>query len=287
MRWSISSFCLLFSLSLTAQHFEAGISVGSSNYLGDLSANSSKVFTKESHFSGGIFARYNIHDFVSVKLAGNYGTLTGWDANASNPAIKERNLNFETAIYDVALTGEFNILGYQPYALSRVFSPYLFAGIAWYSSNPRTYFQDEMVELAPLGTEGQGLDGKEGFYQTSGFAIPFGIGVKYAINDTWNIGLELGARKTFTDYLDDVSGYYGSYTNILESRGELAANLSQRIWEYYGVEPFEVPAGTARGDNNSSDWYFLLGFSISYNFLDNGLVGSRGRNRRKAGCQKF
>ena len=287
MRWFFNTLLLFLAVNLSAQHFEVGISVGSSNYLGDLAANSSKVFSKESHFSGGILMRYNIQDFVSVKLAGNYGKLTGWDANASNPAIKERNLNFESPIYEVALTGEWNILGYQPYALSRVFSPYLFAGVAWFNFSPSTFFQDEMVELPALGTEGQGLEGGEDFYQTNGFAIPFGIGIKYAINDTWNVGLELGARKTFTDYIDDVSGLYGSYSRILEARGELAANLSQRVWEYYDVEPFDIEPGTPRGDDNSTDWYFILGFSISYNFMDNGLVGSRGRNRRKAGCQSF
>jgi hypothetical protein len=39
-------------------------------------------------------------------------------------------------------------------------------------------------------------------------AIPFGIGAKMNVSKKVGIGLEWGPRKTFTDYLDDVSGTY-------------------------------------------------------------------------------
>ncbi len=35
--------------------------------------------------------------------------------------------------------------------------------------------------------------------------IPMGVGVKYYVNETINLSLELLYRKTFTDYIDDVS----------------------------------------------------------------------------------
>ena len=50
-------------------------------------------------------------------------------------------------------------------------------------------------------------------------------------------------------------------------------------------EPVTVPTGTQRGDLAELDWYFILGITATYNFLDNGLMGSRGRSRRKAGCR--
>jgi hypothetical protein len=36
--------------------------------------------------------------------------------------------------------------------------------------------------------------------------LPFGVGLKYVLAGQWNLGLEFGARKTFTDYLDDLGG---------------------------------------------------------------------------------
>ena len=112
-----------------------------------------------------------------------------------------------------------------------------------------------------------------------------GLGVKYAVTDKLNIGIELGARMTFTDYLDDVSGTYLSYPELLAGNGPLAATLGNRSGELLGGEPVIVPTGTPRGDNRARDWFFNAGLSISYNFLDNGLVGSRNRTRKKAGCR--
>jgi hypothetical protein len=121
-------------------------------------------------------------------------------------------------------------------------------------------------------------------YKTFAFAIPFGLGVKYALSDRINLGLELGARPTFTDFLDDVSGDYVTYTDLLAGNGQLAAALGNRTGELTGSEPVVVPTGTQRGDGAKKDWYFILGATVSYNFLDNGLMGSRRRGGRRAGC---
>ncbi len=264
-----------------AQHLEAGLMLGGSNYLGDLSENSSRVILSETGFSGGLFGRYNLNDFVAVRLGLQYASVRGFDANASDPAIRQRNLSFRSSIYEISLTGEFNLLGYQPYALSRTFSPYLFAGVAGFRFNPRTEFAGATVALQPLGTEGQGLPGRPAPYQLVQFAVPFGIGLKYALNDSWNIGLEIGARKTFTDYLDDVSTTYVAYETLLAAKGEEAANLAIRQLE---TDPVDIVTGTPRGDDTGSDWYFIAGVTISYNFMDNGLVGSRSRGRKRRGC---
>lgn len=276
--------CLFLSLPLYSQYLEAGLTVGTSNYIGELTSNSSTIYIQETKFAGGVFLKYNLNEFVAVKLGGMYGSISGDDANSSTEAIRNRNLNFKSKVYDFGLTGEFNILGYQPYNLYRPFSPYVFVGIGMVGFSPQTEFQGQDIDLQSLGTEGQGIEGRPAPYKTLDLAIPFGIGVKYAINDTWTLGLELGFRKTFTDYIDDVSQTYVAFPELSEANGELAALLSNRTGELLGTEPVFVPTGTPRGDNNSSDWLVFLGFSISYNFIDNGLVGTRGRTRSKSGC---
>lgn len=287
MKSGLSIAFLFIGSLLFGQGFEAGIMVGASNYLGDLSANSSKVYLQESHLAGGIFGRLNIGAAISVKLGVNYAKISGNDQNATNPGIRERNLNFRSNLYEASLTGEWNILGYNPYNYYRTFSPYVFGGIALYQFNPKTDYLGASVALQTLGTEGQGLSGFEAPYQLTQLAIPMGIGFKFALNDLWNLGLEIGARKTFTDYLDDVSTDYISYFTLLDQSGELTANLSSRTWEFYDTEPGALTPITSRGDDDPSDWYFIMGLSISYNFSDNGLVGSRSNNRRRTNCTTF
>ena len=280
-------FALLFTLNLSAQHFEAGILLGGSNYLGDLSSNSSKIYMPETRFAGGAFARYNFGDFIAAKLAFNYAGVSGEDNNSNDPAIISRNLRVQSNILELGLTAEFNILGYQSYGLYRVFSPYIFVGISGFRFNPKANFAGQKVALQPLGTEGQGLVQypERAPYNLTSFAIPFGLGFKYALSDKINIGLEIGARRTFTDYLDDVSGTYVAYNEILAGNGLLAAQLSNRTGELTGQEPLDVVTGTQRGDDNGSDWFFITGLTISYNFLDNGLMGGRKRGRSRKGCR--
>ena len=265
--------------SLQAQFFEAGLMLGTSHYQGDLSSASFRAIFNELHPAGGLFMRYNWNNYLSTKLSGTYGNLTGDDANLSG-AQAERNLSFSSSLIEVGLTMEFNILGFQPYALQRVFSPYVFAGGAVYRYNPKAFYEGDWYELQPLGTEGQGLEAypERDFYELTTFAVPFGVGAKYAITDKWTLGLEIGSRLLFTDYLDDVSRTYVDLNQLRAARGDIAAALSDRR-----TDPDPTP-GINRGNDTARDWYYIVGVTISYNFLDNGLVGGRRKNKGKRGC---
>jgi len=274
---------LLFIISmspffLSAQHFELGANLGVSYYEGDLTVSTVGGRLDQINFGGGGFLRYNVNNYVAARVSVNYGRLSGEDRGDQ----AARNLNFSTNILEFALTGEFNILGYQPYNLERVFSPFVFAGVALFKYNPTTIYEGQTVELQPIGTEGQGLaafpDRKP--YNLTQFAIPLGAGLKYALNDAWNVGIEGGIRVTFTDYIDDVSLTYPGRELLLENGGEIAADLSDRS---IGGRA----AGSGRGNPGVNDYYFFAGVTISYNFIDNGLVGSRGRRKGKTGCPTF
>ncbi len=269
------SMCPFF---LFAQHFELGANLGVSYYEGDLTVSTVSGRLGQVNFGGGGFVRYNINNHFAARASVNYGRLSGEDG-----ADREiRNLNFSSNILEFALTGEFNILGFQPYNLERVFSPFIFAGVAVFNYNPTTIYEGQTVELQPIGTEGQGLAAfpDRQPYSLTQFAIPLGLGLKYAFNDAWNVGLEGGIRVTFTDYIDDVSLTYPGRELLLENGGEIAADLSDRSLNGQN-------AGSRRGNPDVNDYYFFAGVTISYNFLDNGLVGSRGRRRNKTGCPTF
>ena len=273
MKRTILLFFLCSPFILFSQGFEVGLMAGVSSYQGDLGPSNLKITPGKFHAAFGAFGRYNINDFFAARLSINYGTISGDDAKEG----RKRNLSFRSDLLEFTVTGEWNILGYQPYGLAKVFSPYIYAGIGFFHFNPRTQYEGEWVELQPLGTEGQSMPGFEGKYGLVELAIPFGLGVKYAINDKWNVGLEFGWRKTFSDYLDDVSGDYVDNEQLIAGNGELAAALANRSGE-------PIPGGTQRGNDARSDWYMVGGITISYNFLDNGLVGSRSKSRRKSGC---
>ena len=270
-----------------SQHFEAGILIGASNYVGDLSNNSSNLYLKETKPAFGGLARYNFSHLFAVRGSINYTWVAGRDANVGNDDfVRMRNLSFKSSILEFSLMGEVNLPGYQPYGMYMPISPYLFGGISFFKYAPRTRYQGNWVDLQPLGTEGQGMPGRDGAYNLTSIAIPFGVGVKYALSDKINLGIEIGARRTLTDFLDDVSATYVAYPELLAANGKLAADLGNRTGELMGNnEPVVVETGTQRGDLKSQDWYFILGITASYNFLDNGLMGGRGRSRKKAGCK--
>ncbi len=113
-----------------------------------------------------------------------------------------------------------------------------------------------------------------------------GAGVKVAVGERLNIGLEAGVRKTFTDYLDDISTDYVNYGQLVRGNGDLAAALGNRTGEYLGTDPVDVPTGTQRGNPNADDWYFIGGVTVSYNIYGNNSgLGRRGKDN--LGCPKF
>ena len=255
---------------------EAGIMGGISFYHGDLSSDNFFNSFSRTGAMGGAFARYGFSEYLTAKFAINYGRISGDDADYDNP----RNLHFRSHVLEFGLTAEWNIMGYHPYNLYKVFSPYLFGGIAITSFKPQAELDDEWINLQSLGTEGQGMvefpERKP--YSLSDIAFPIGLGFKYAINDKLNVGIEAGVRITLTDYLDDVSTTYVNTALLAQSNGELAAALSNRSGR-------EVQTGDPRGNPDDNDNYFMAGITVSYNFSDNGLVGSRGKTRGK-GCYK-
>jgi opacity protein-like surface antigen len=263
----ILSIC--YAAIATAQHQEIGINAGAAFYKGDLSHTLPGTI-KEAHPDFGVFVRHNPSDYISYKLFFNYASVSGRDKHAIEDDLLKRDLSFKSSILELGLQLEYNIKGYQPYALSSPFSPYVFLGFSGFKFKPQSRYENDWVNLQPLQTEGVK-------YNSVSFAIPFGVGAKYALNDHWNVGAEFGMRPTLTDYLDDVSKTYLSKAELQNNGGNIAAALGNKI---------DAPSGLKRGNNSGIDWFHILNISISYNFLDNGLVGSRSRLKRRGGCRQ-
>ncbi len=252
---------LLANLSFS-QTFEVGLFMGASNYMGDL--QSKHVERAESKMAFGIYGKYNFTDYLSARVGFTKGQISGNDRYSENETgRKMRNLHFQSKISEINILAECHFLAFlldeRPWV-----SPYVFGGIAGFHFNPQAVYENQVYDLQPLGTEGQGLEGgpdKYGLYQ---IALPAGFGAEMKIGGAIKIGAELGLRKTFTDYLDDISGNYADI-ELLEEMDPVSAALAYRSAELEPQLEDYNPVGNIRGNPNNKDWYVFGGLSFIFN----------------------
>ncbi len=263
--------------NLMAQRLHLGLFGGVSAYNGDLT---DKFFPKKvSNGVIGITASYELRDQFFIRSGLSYTVVGGADRYNKKPDLVLRNLSFETSIVELSFSGEYYLRNLYSYRIS----PYAFAGLAVYRFNPYTYDgTGGKVFLKPLSTEGQGLTGYTVKpYSLTQLAIPFGGGIKYRINDKLRLGLELGLRKLFTDYLDDVSGNYADEADLLSQRGPASVAFSYRSDEAGGS--FLYPAkGAQRGSPKYKDIYYFTGLHLTYRIIP--AVGGDPMRKNRNGC---
>lgn len=264
MRMLLLVLLLLQGTYLQAQKDTyVGLFSGLSYYQGDLIEK--KIDVSELHFAFGVFTRIDIWRYLSLRAGFYKGVISGDDANAFNPERIRRNLNFRSHLFEVNLIGEVNLLRILFPASDQMIIPYVFGGIAIFHFNPRTQYKNGWVTLQPLGTEGQGLIGFPEKYNRTEPAIPYGFGVKVKINHLGSVGIELGWRNTFTDYLDDVSSRYVDRNSLIATNGLLAATLADRTSELINYTDFSNTPGTLRGNPDVLDSYVFVGLSVAIN----------------------
>jgi hypothetical protein len=264
---------LLFPLFGHAQ-WNVNVFGGFSNYVGDL--QSSSYTTKQSHGAIGAGLQYDLNNHFSLLSNLSYGRVGASDSYSSEPLLRARNLSFETAIGEWNLLAEYNLLDLRSHRVT----PYAFAGVAVYHFNP--YAQDSTgrkVYLRPLSTEGEGLPQyparKE--YALTQFSIPFGGGIKFRISDRVVLAYEIGLRKLFTDYLDDVSSRYVDPAILLAAKGPEAVEMAYRGNEIKGGAGYP-PTNTVRGNPLHKDWYYMSGLRVTIALNNSGAEKHRRQN---------
>lgn len=243
--------CLIFPLNSRAQEMEVGGMAGGMYYLGELNPDQQFFYTRPAF--GGLI-RMNINNRWSARFNFLSGQVAGDDAISK--ANEQRNLRFRSSVTEISIIGEFNFLEYFTGSKKNFFSPFIFAGPGYFTFNPKAPYEGSYEELRGLGTEGI-VDN----YNLYGIAAVFGFGFKYSIADRLGIGLEWGMRKTFTDYLDDVSEtYYFDFNSI--------SDPNQIGIEQYLSDPSVTKhePDMQRGNPNDNDWYSFAGISITYRF---------------------
>lgn len=265
------AFLFLITNVNAQEDLELGVFVGVTNYMGDLSPT--HVTSLEYHLATGIFGRYNIDDAISVKAHFYKGEISGADTNSGADSDRRgRNLSFVSKVLEFGVQGEYDLLSLIM-AEDRLGSIYVFGGISGFYFNPKASLNGEWYELQPIGTEGQGnINPDMKKYNRFQVAIPLGLGANIEVGDFSKIGFEFGVRKTFTDYLDDVSTQYPDIAQLNEL-DPLAAQLSFRNEDYFKGDGTKNPMGKVRGNPDHKDWYLFTGVQLSINITE--LISSR------------
>ena len=248
--------CLLLALLpawLYGQFDEFGTFMGVSAYSGDLSER--HIEPLELNFAAGIYVRKKLTKHASYKIFGYRGFISGNDAHATvESGLWVRNLRFESEIYELGGVIEYSLLNFKNDFYTG--SPYVFLGISGFHFNPITDMKGKKYALHVYQTEGVE-------YSLFQMAIPFGAGIKIGISQHGCLGLEAGFRKTFTDYLDDVSSTYADFSeNGLNRGSSLRLQLSYRTPEILDNAPEYPQPGTQRGNPDKNDWFMYFGITL-------------------------
>ncbi len=263
--------------------WEVGLNFGPSFFLGDLGGNSGKgtndlkdvnlEFTK---MMKGIFVTMYPKNWIGLRVAADVTYLEGSDAVINTTGInelwrKQRNLDFKTTLIEgyAALEIFPTMLLRRPSEFEPRLRPYVLAGVGVFHFNPKGSLTDASggktwYALQPLRLEGQGMPeypySKP--YKLTQINIPLGAGLKFYASDRINLSAEVLYRKTFTDYIDDVSNRYidpALYTKYLPAQeASLAYKLSDKSIGIIYPGMTRYPAGTQRGDPKNKDTYFSV-----------------------------
>jgi hypothetical protein len=266
-------------------------SIGPSKYLGDIGTQNNNIWNQYEINQGTWFGtaslqrQYGFKAAIEAQLS--IGKLASADRNVKfkdlddpNYLLYQRNLDFRTNIVEFSINGYImpaHLLKPKSWLGAAPIQLFLSGGAGYFSFNPQGSLYDEgfqqtfWYDLQPLNTEGQGWkeypDKKS--YKLQQANLNYGFGFMYKTSGFYYASIGVQARKLFTDYLDDVSGYYpdanlfGRYL-LQEDEAQLAQQLSNKS---ILVDPFSpVTTGYIRGNGKKNDgfyaYYAKVGFRI-------------------------
>lgn len=252
--------CVLVAISMAAeaQSFYAirrnrsviaTVGLNSSTYYGDLKDDSDILDAKPS-LSLGLMA--SVSSVLSIRSEFSWLTFSGRDAESIDNGKTTRNLSFTSSNYELSVSGLVNLIPHRGRFYQRPrYNVYGFLGVGALYFNPKAELNGQKYPLQPLQTEGVK-------YSKIALVIPYGAGAKLKLSPFINLAIEAGWRKTFTDYIDDVSTVYkdnASFTN------PIAQKLADRRPE---IDLPLLEAGHIRGNPDKKDAYMLLTVKVEY-----------------------
>ncbi|MGI8599606.1 MAG: hypothetical protein ACR2KB_10135 [Chitinophagaceae bacterium] len=310
----LASVTTSFSQSITTGNgrYEIGLGLGPMFFLGDLGGNQGQGTTliKDVNLplttlSKGLFLNVYPGEWFGLRLAVNHGYLMGDDSKIISKGgdeqyRKDRNLKFKSSVFEGYAAAEiYPTVFMEKYdGLQGKFRPYGVLGVGLFKYKPQGEYFDPSgrsywVDLQPLRLEGQGMaeypDRQP--YKLMNVEIPMGFGFKYYLKENVYLGMEVMHRKTFTDYIDDVSTNYidkDLFPNYLAP--ELVAIAQQMHYRQnfdpqYGQNTRQPGINEQRGDPTENDSFFSTIMRFGWRLND--ANSPSGRASRQMRCPAF
>ena len=265
-------------------HWEAGLNIGPSVFMGDMGGNQGKGthFLKDLNLEftkvmKGAFVTMYPDTWIGFRLAAQIGQLEANDNIINTKGEDElyrrqRNLDFKSSLAEVYIATEF----YPTLLLNRYedyeprLQPYSVIGLGFFHFNPKGSLMEadgskSWHALQPLRTEGQGMKEYPGRtpYKLTQVNVPVGLGMRYIVSERVNMSFEVLYRKTFTDYIDDVSTDYID-PNLFDvylppADAAIARRIHDKLYSNV-VTPgiLRTMPGVQRGNPKQNDAYFSM-----------------------------
>ena len=182
--YKLLSFLFLFPImAMHAQIHEVGVFVGGSNYIGDVGLTN---YISPNKPAFGLLYKWNKSSRHAYRFSYTQSKIIANDIDSKEPSRFQRGYHFENSIKEVSLGLEFNFFDFNLHKSETKITPYLLSGISYFKYDELYVFNGETIK-----------DKSE-----SSFAIPLNLGIKSNISRYFVLGLEVGARFTFTDNID-------------------------------------------------------------------------------------
>ena len=212
-------FCLLGISPMVksfAQTYELGAFAGGANYIGDV--GDTQFIAPAGPTFGGI-AKWNRSNRHAFRLTYLVGQIIADDLDSKDTRRLQRGFSFENTLSEISLGIEYTFWEFDLHEGAPAFAPYMYTGFTytWYDALVLPLFD-------PVGRE-------------TTYAIPMVLGLKKTLGTKFLIGVEIGARYSFTDGLDGSAIISDSEVNNV---------------------PF--------GDTTNNDWYVFTGVTLTYAF---------------------
>jgi hypothetical protein len=241
---------------------ELSASLGTSIFRGDVGG--STEFKKASDlvdfstigFVASVGYRQYMRYGLSFRSELNYSLLKANDGLSSSAARKQRNLHFTSHVLELSAGLELSLMSLTKKSKrDSKRDIYVLAQASAFRFNPRAKLNQETYNLRDYGTEGQGYGGLKP-YPIFSYALIGGFGYRQVIKNQVSIGIEFSIRKSFTDFIDDVSGNYPDGDQLMENNGALSHELSYR-------GPDDYPSHRVRGNPKFNDNFGYLMITYS------------------------
>ncbi len=208
----IAFFILCFLEPMHAQRwklrrYEVGGGIGLTQVFGDIGGTIDKenwfglkdIKFDETRLAIPLYIRYKLDPVYAIKV----NTIAAFGNGTDEDSRNDRGRSYKTFLFEFSAQAEYYFIAeekrYKSAAMFNKrgmlnnymsFNAYLFLGLGGVYSNANVTFTQDITPVDDIKSNSFGV------------AFPFGLGLKYIIDDRWLVNAELGYRYTVSDYID-------------------------------------------------------------------------------------